>query len=391
MIAGSTEFNSSSIVRATAKFGGGVAHGGGSLQLSGSSVRQCSASNSGGAYYAFADVTATSQAAAGITASKLCDNKASSGGALHISHGSVNISESTIRGNVATGALPFTGNGGGLLLDVGGSVRVVKSAVDWNTATGADGGGILVSTTARLLLLENSGMTSNCARLGGAVFAAASAVTITGTTFTNNTARRGGALHLTACPAAMEANTLRANVATRAGGGIFWQSVKPQTCRPRSGTFSENQAVYGTDEATPAARLSPARGSVPAVLSAQGSSLDLDIVVLDEFGAIVNTIDGVEESMLLVMATKRGVRIEGRAVEAVMEGKAAFRRLRFVPAPNDAGIASRSALSNTELTISARPAVSGMFTSQLVRSLHGLAPTCVARRCWWMCSCPAMC
>lgn len=218
--------------------------GGGTLHLTGSTLRGNRSEYAGAVYLHSAEQPAS----ATITNSSLVENEAYDGsaGALYVEGGvrdsdlgaSVTITDSLLADNVATGS------GGAILIAggyydqaSGGVVTVTNSELLRNTA-GSSGGAIVVeggsfddSTGASLTVVASTLAGNSAESVGGAIY-------IDGGTFENST---GGAVEI-------RRSTLSGNRSFGAGGAIYAHGGRRDLAR--GGTLSLKNSTVSGNEAT---------------------------------------------------------------------------------------------------------------------------------------------
>ena len=164
----------------TAKSGGGIYNGSGTLMVIGSAIT---------------------------------GNSSNGGGGIHSVFGTVTVIDSLISRN-------FAGSGGGIFSDCG-SVTVVNTLVSENTAQ-YSGGGICSSSST--VTVTDSVISENTANRGGGINNSSGTVTVTDSSITENTANQGGGINnssgtLSATNTVISGNSANGN--NSSGGGIY--------------------------------------------------------------------------------------------------------------------------------------------------------------------------
>lgn len=180
-----------------------TAAAGGSLTLSGLTIRNGDAGNNGGGLYLpSADLL--------LTDSTVSGNRAGSGGGIYSRSGSVRVERSTVDQNTAY-------LGGGIHAD--GMLTLSASTISGNTAMqrggGIHGGGVLAVT--------DSTLDGNDALYdGGGIYSSGGTATVAGSTISHNFARYGGGgIHSESGTLTMSNSTIGGNSALRSGAGVL--------------------------------------------------------------------------------------------------------------------------------------------------------------------------
>ncbi|MBQ6157952.1 MAG: hypothetical protein IJJ20_02950 [Thermoguttaceae bacterium] len=164
----------------TAKFGGGIYNGSGTLMVIGSAIT---------------------------------GNYSNGGGGIFSDLGTVTVIDTLISRN-------FAGSGGGIFSDFG-TVTVVNTLVSENTAQ-SSGGGIYSGSST--VTVTDSIISGNTANQGGGINNSSGTVTVTDSTITENTANQGGGINnrsgtLSATNTVISGNSANGN--NSSGGGIY--------------------------------------------------------------------------------------------------------------------------------------------------------------------------
>ncbi|MGE3181043.1 MAG: right-handed parallel beta-helix repeat-containing protein [Phycisphaerae bacterium] len=248
--------------------GGALFNDGGTMNVSGTTINESTATRAGGAIEASGGTT-------NITACTLTDNDAGptpgNGGAVHLTgEGNVTIRSCTILNNTATsegggiwnsaGTMlvqnceisdntasgPAADDGGGAAFNNGGMLTLEGCTIQGNSATGEAGSGGGVFNNAGTLIVRNSTLSENSAqRAGGGVEALTGTTTLDRVIVTNNTTGNspgnGGGLHLTGDgDVTVLFSQIRSNTANAEGGGLWNSSAGTMTIT--STEISDNTA-----------------------------------------------------------------------------------------------------------------------------------------------------
>ncbi len=199
--------------------------------------------NANGAVRVFSVPATGNSAMTGLT---ITGGASSNGGGLYVGGGTMTLTGVTVRGNTASGPAP-NGNGGGIYVDTGSTLIVDSSTIggpnpaDANTAVGSssppvgggNGGGIYLHYDASLIMRNGSVVRGNSARGGGGIAVSGPAIStgtstaaIMGSTVAGNTAGDFGGGLSVAGPLTLDASTIGGQNATDTntaanGGGIF--------------------------------------------------------------------------------------------------------------------------------------------------------------------------
>jgi hypothetical protein len=201
-----------------------------------------------------------------VQRSTFIDNLGVNGGALYTLLGPLTVEDSLFRGNVGLGG------GGAIFTDganlagpdpgpdtIGGDIIIRRSHFERNEANNQGGALYLYAYERDRVLIEESTIISNTARLngndaiGGGLRATSNAsLTIRSSTFAGNQAAQGGAVWLgeSLAPTLIENSTFSANRATGAGnisqGGAFAFINHSQLVTITHSTIVDNRADFGS-------------------------------------------------------------------------------------------------------------------------------------------------
>ncbi len=231
------EVTNSTIANNTARsLGGGISAVGGSVTITGSTIRDntitgISSTLGGGGIGTYTTTT--------ITGSTISGNRAFNsvgGGIAGFPNGGVTITNSTISGNTAS-------LGGG----IHGGVTITNSTISGNTATGSDGGGGMFGSGT----ITNSTFSGNVAMVGNGGgfrsdfrYGSANTITITNSTFSGNAASggSGGGLYNSGWDTTVTRSTFANNGAAN-GGGLGNGGSSSTNAQLANVTFSGNPAT----------------------------------------------------------------------------------------------------------------------------------------------------
>ena len=212
---------------ATAGDGGAIYMAGGSLKLSGISAISGNNAESGRGGAVYADGTVEIEIDQGGI---ITGNSAQQGGAIYANAtGTIIITETenvTVKPSV-TGNIATSGNGGAIYVD-NGSVSISGGSLSDNKAENGQGGAVYTNT-ASVTVSGTAEVRSNTAKEGGAVYAGSGNVTVSGGSLSENTADTdGGAVYAgsgTVTLLAAEGQTaqsIRNNTAKGGKGGAIY-------------------------------------------------------------------------------------------------------------------------------------------------------------------------
>ncbi|MBI5564747.1 MAG: hypothetical protein HY870_07630 [Chloroflexi bacterium] len=212
----------SDIFSNTARQGGGIyAFANSSLTLSGGTLHDNSANNSGGGLLNAGTATLTSVTFSG--------NSAPGGGGLYNSHTAM-LTNVTLSGNSGTS------DGGGLYNE--GTATLTGGAFNGNTAA-RNGGGLFNSG---VVMQKGVTFSRNSASKGGGLYNDGPSATLTSVTFSGNSAGDyGGGLYIVSGAATLNDVTFNGNESSYLGGGLFNDSLGTATLV--NVTFSGNSAA----------------------------------------------------------------------------------------------------------------------------------------------------
>lgn len=217
------------IYSCTGTTGGAVYMSGGTFDLSGGSVTDCSGTIGGGAVYMEGGTF-------NISGGTISGCEGATGGAVYLNSGTFNISGSAkMQDNLAT-------DGGAVYLAGTGQFNVKGGTIQDNTVSGNGGAFYLTSGTFTM----NSGkVTTNQSTNGNGagIYIANGTVTVSGGEVVGNiAAQKGGGFYVGGGTVELSNGMIASNKATKAGGGICLEGahVNVNGC-----TLTENEATAG--------------------------------------------------------------------------------------------------------------------------------------------------
>ena len=191
-----------------------LAAGGGSIEVSGSTISSCSASSTGGGIASVGPGSSVS-----VSNSRIEGNSAGTGGgAAAVAGGALSMTNVVVSENVA-----HSGGGGGVAVDVGSTFAFSTGRVESNTAAQVGGGLWIHGSASSSPPAQVSGVSiaSNTAPFGGGL-AVASNIEFASPTIPAGDVPMGVAtLPLGPSVASLASVTLEGNTASNLGGGIF--------------------------------------------------------------------------------------------------------------------------------------------------------------------------
>jgi CSLREA domain-containing protein len=175
--------------------GGGIYNGGGTLEVSNTTLSGNSSDGGGGIFNGGGTATVSNTTLSGNSA-----NEFGGGGGIYNYHGTLEVSNTTLSGN----SVP-NGVGGGIL-NVGGTLEVINSALSGNSAPNGFGGGILSdvsasdsvagpNTVSNTTLWGNTATASGFDGGGGIYNRGGGTVTLKNTIVANSPSASGGNCH----------------------------------------------------------------------------------------------------------------------------------------------------------------------------------------------------
>jgi hypothetical protein len=200
--------------------GGGIFNASGTLEVSNSTLSSNSANIGGGGIFNRGTVTMSNSTLSGNSA-----NDFGGGGGIYNHGGTLTVSNSTLSGN----SIP-NGVGGGIF-NASGTLEVSNSNFSGNSAPNGFGGGIASDVSDRgTLEVSNSTLSSNSAGGGGGIYNSGgrfNTLTVSSSTLSGNSANDfgGGGILISQGTATVSNSTLWGNSATVSGfdggGGIY--------------------------------------------------------------------------------------------------------------------------------------------------------------------------
>jgi hypothetical protein len=158
--------------------GGGIANSGGTVTVSSSTLSGNAASSGGGISNSGGTVTVSdstlslngasngggiynANGTVTVSHSTLSDNNATYGGGIYNAGGTVTVNNSTLSGNYASPDYSFRGGNGGGIYNSGGTVTIGSSILSGNAAYGWSGGGIYNDPAGTVRVENSSSITGN--------------------------------------------------------------------------------------------------------------------------------------------------------------------------------------------------------------------------------------
>jgi Dockerin type I domain len=182
--AGSVNISRCVLSSNSATHGGGIANEGGTLTISGSTVRDNSANSAGSGVYNGNNSTLN------VTATTIEGNSAENGGGIYNGSGIVTVTDSTFRSNITNGQNLNGENLGGGAISNSGTLIVTNSTFSGNSASAAAGKGGAINSSG-IVSITNSTIGGNFAPDGGGIFINGGTANVKSTIIAKNTGITG--------------------------------------------------------------------------------------------------------------------------------------------------------------------------------------------------------